>query len=282
MTHSKTFPPALRLLLNPLAAPAACWHHRGLLRRLVARELEARYRGSIFGILWSILNPIILLTVYTFVFTVVFKAKWGEAGMGSNHHFALLLFAGLLVYNLFAESVARAPGIMLSQVTYIKKVVFPLEILPIVPVFAACVTALISLALLLVAVIALDGDAYAIMALAPLTLLPALLLNLGVCWFLASVGVYFRDLQQLVGVFIMVLMFMSPVFYPISSLPEVMRPYLASNPIAISIEQLRGVVFMGTWHSPASFALLGLGCWLVAHLGYCWFSLTKRGFADVC
>ena len=264
----------------PQEMGASLWRHRSLLNALVHREVVGRYRGSVMGILWSFFNPVFMLAVYTFVFSVVFKARW-NAGSDSKTEFALVLFAGLIVFNLFSECVNRAPTLILSNVNYVKKVVFPLELLPVVVVGSALFHALISIGVWLIAYAVFFGVQHLSVFLIPLVMLPLLLMTLGVSWMLASLGVYLRDVSQFIGVTVTVLMFLSPIFYPISALPQEYRQLLLLNPLTPVIEQARDVLFWGR--------VPYVGLWL-AHLaasvltawaGFAWFQKTRKGFADV-
>lgn len=276
-------------MINPHANPStsltslvrSLWRHRDLILQMTRREVAGRYRGSVMGLAWSLFNPILMLVVYTFVFSVVFKARWGAAGDESQTSFAIVLFVGMIVYGLFSETANRAPGLILSNVNYVKKVVFPLEILSVVGVNAALFHAIISLAVLLVAILLINGSLVWTVILFPLILLPLLLAMLGVSWFLASLGVFVRDVGQTIGIFTTVLMFLSPVFYPISALPEKFQIWLMLNPLTFVIEQSRAVIIFG---SQPDWALLGIyaGAGLVvAWAGYWWFQKTRKGFADV-
>ena len=269
-----------RFSISPIELFASLWRNRSLAATLIKREVIGRYRGSVLGILWSLLNPIFMLTVYTFVFSVVFKARW-NAQSDSKTEFALVLFAGLIVFNLFAECFNRAPGLILTNVNYVKKVVFPLEILPWVALGSALFHALISLAVWLIAYCIFFGVPHLTVLLLPLVILPLLLFIQGVTWSLASLGVYLRDVSQFIGLFTTVLMFLSPIFYPASALPQQYRPLLLLNPLTPAIEQTRDVLFWGKTPDPALFAGCLLISALIAWLGFAWFQKTRKGFADV-
>jgi lipopolysaccharide transport system permease protein len=266
--------------ISPREMAASLWRHRGLARALMMREVVGRYRGSLLGTLWSFFNPILMLVVYTFVFSVVFKARW-NAQSDSKTEFALVLFAGLIVFNLFSECVGRAPTLILSNVNYVKKVVFPLEILPWVALGSALFHAVIGLAVWLLAYIALFHAPHVTVLLLPLIMLPLLLFVMGITWWLAAIGVYLRDISQFVGIIIPVTMFLSPVFYPATALPEQYRYLLLMNPLTPAIEQIRDVLFWG--HAPdwKAFALYLAATSLIAWLGFAWFQKTRKGFADV-
>jgi lipopolysaccharide transport system permease protein len=258
---------------------ASGWTHRALIRQMVRREVAGRYRGSFFGLLWSFFTPLLMLAVYTFVFSVVFKGRW-DGGSESRFEFALVLFAGLIVFNLFSECVSRAPGLILSNVNYVKKVIFPLEILPWVALGAALFHAVASLAVLMIflsVTMSLPWTA----VLLPVVLFPLLPLIMGLSWLLASLGVFVRDIGQFIGMLMTALLFLSPVFYPASALPESVRGWLYLNPLTFIIEQAREVAIWGHLPNWSGLALyLGLAM-LMAWAGLVWFQKTRKGFADV-
>lgn len=253
---------------------------RQLVLALVRREVAARYRGSLFGNLWALLIPLFMLAVYTFIFSVVFKARW-SGGSDSRSEFALVLFAGLMVFNLFAECFNRAPRLVLENVNYVKKVVFPLEILPWVALGSASVNLLISLAVWLLFYSVAIGIPHPTVLLLPLVLLPLLLLVVGLSWALAALGVFLRDLSQLVGVVSTVLMFLSPIFYPVDALPEHYRAWLNLNPLTPIIAQVRDVLYWGISPNWPQFALALVVGAVVALAGFALFQSTRKGFADV-
>ncbi len=265
---------------SPLEIAASVWRNRSLLAASINREILGRYRGSVMGILWSFFNPLFMLAVYTFVFSEVFKARW-NAGSDSKTEFALVLFAGLIIFNLFAECITRAPSLILNNANYVKKVVFPLEILPMVAVGAALFHTGISLGVWLAAYVVFFGLPHPTVLLAPVIIAPLLMLIMGLSWGLASLGVYLRDVSQFIGILTTVLMFLSPIFYPATALPEAYRHWLYLNPLTPMVELLRDVLF---WGKAPNLELLTL-CWvlsgLVAWLGFSWFQKTRKGFADV-
>jgi lipopolysaccharide transport system permease protein len=257
------------------------WQHRDLITQMARREVVGRYRGSIMGLAWSFFNPILMLVVYTFVFSVVFKAKWGTGGEQSQTGFAIVLFVGMIVYGLFAEMVNRAPGLILANVNYVKKVVFPLEILPVIGLGAALFHTLISLGVLLAAIMLINGSLVWTAVFFPLVILPLLVAILGVAWFLASLGVFVRDVGQTVGIFTTVLMFVSPVFYPVSALPEKFQIWLMLNPLTFVIEQSRAVMIFGKLPDWSGLGIYTIASLAVAWAGFWWFQKTRKGFADV-
>jgi lipopolysaccharide transport system permease protein len=265
---------------TPREIVASLWRNRTLVKASIKREVLGRYRGSVMGVLWSFLNPVFMLIVYTFVFSVVFQARW-STGSESKTEFALVLFAGLLVFNLFAECINRAPGLIVSNQNYVKKVVFPLEILPWVGLGAALFHGAVSLGVWLIAYLIFFGLPHATILYLPLIFLPFGLFIMGLSWALASLGVYLRDVGQFIGLLTTVLMFLSPIFYPASALPEAYRPLLYMNPLTPVIEQTRDILF---WGKAPDFAMLGIylvATSIIAWLGFAWFQKTRKGFADV-
>ena len=256
------------------------WRSRDLIAQMTRREVVGRYKGSMMGLLWSFMNPLFMLGVYSFVFSVAFKARW-STGDESQTQFAVVLFAGMIVHALFAEVLNRSPGAVLGNVNYVKKVVFPLEILVVVNLGAALFHALISLAVLLVAFALLNGFVHWTAIFAPMVLLPLMLLTLGFGWILASLGVFVRDIGQFIGVLTSALMFLSPVFYPLSALPENFQPWLQLNPLTFIIEQTRDVLLWGRPPDWRGLALYLFGAGIFAWIGFFWFQKTRRGFADV-
>ncbi len=265
---------------TPIEMVASLWRNRSLIHASAKREVLGRYRGSTLGLLWSFFNPLFMLTVYTFVFSEVFKARW-SAGSESKTEFALVLFAGLIVFNLFAECISRAPSLILSNPNYVKKVVFPLEILPFVGLLSALYHALISLVVWLAAYIVLFGVPHATVFLLPMVILPFALFIMGLSWALASLGVFLRDVSQFIGVVVTTLMFLSPIFYPASSLPESYHHLLYLNPLTPVIEMTRDVLFWGKVPDLTMLAIYWLGTAVMAWLGFAWFQKTRKGFADV-
>jgi lipopolysaccharide transport system permease protein len=247
---------------------------------LIKREVIGRYRGSVMGLFWSFFNPVLMLVVYTFVFSVVFKARWA-GGTDSRSEFALVLFAGLMVYNLFSECINRSPGLVLGNMNYVKKVVFPLEILPVVAIGSATFHLLISLFVWLIFYLLLFGIPQISVLLLPIVLMPFFLLILGFSWFLASLGVYLRDVSQIVGVLTTALMFLSPIFYPMTALPEEYHIFLQFNPLTFIIEQARDVMIWGRGMNWIAWVAYWVFAALVAWLGFAWFQKTRAGFANV-
>lgn len=257
--------------------PLTVLEHRHLLGQLVRRDVLLRYRGAYLGVLWVILNPLVMLAIYTFILSQVFATRW--AGQGGDLPLALGLFTGLIAFNLFAETVARAPMAVRSQPSYVKKIIFPVEVLPVVPLGAALVQAGCNL-VILAAALAWTGNLHAGLALYPLLLLPLLVLAIGLSWFFAAWGVFIKDLTQVVPVLMQMLFFLSPVLYTSSMLPESVRALAVYNPVGAVIEACRAAVT----GAPVPWAPWGLALAVgvvAAVAGRMMFDHARDEFADV-
>jgi len=231
------------------------------------------------GLMWSLFHPILMLAVYTFVFSVIFNARWG--GTGNRIEFAIMVFVGMIVHGFFAECVSRAPGLILGNPNFVKKVIFPLEVIPWTTLGVALFHAGISTLVLLAFSLLVRGELPWTAFLLPVVLLPLAFITLGSCWFLASLGVYIRDVGQIMGILTTVLLFLSPVFYPVTALPPEFAIVFHINPLTSPIEQARGVLILGhlpDWWSWTTSFVAGIA---VAWAGLWWFQKTRRGFADV-
>ena len=268
--------------LRPDHVPVMLWRHRALIRQLVVRAVAARYRGSVLGLLWSFILPLTMLAVWTFVFGVILKGQFEPDDPPTLSYFALTLFAGVVVYTLFVECVSAAPSVIVAHTNYVKRVVFPLEILPVVTLGSALVNLLCSLAMLLVGIGALEHRFPLHLLEFALVLVPLILLSLGLSWFLASVGVYLRDTAHVVTVVLQMLFYLTPIFYPLSRIPyESLRQAMRANPLTVIVENSRRTLMRG---QPPEWLWLGivtLAGLVALQLGYVWFMKTKRGFADV-
>ncbi|CAM2187814.1 Transport permease protein [Burkholderia latens] len=255
--------------------------HWQLIMQMTRREVVGRYKGSFLGMAWSFFNPILMLLVYTFVFSVVFKSRWSGTPETDHANFAVVLFTGLIVFNLFSECVGKAPSLVTANVNYVKKVVFPLQILPVVSLLAALFHMCISLLVLFIAMAALHVNFHITILAFPLLLAPLMLTILGISWVLASLGVFVRDVTQTISILISILMFLSPIFYPAASLPAQVQVFVLSNPLAFLIEESRQVLLFGAWPNWSELVLHFIGGTLCAVLGFHWFQKTRKGFADV-
>ena len=282
MTHaSTTINPHAAQPTSLVALAKSLWRNRQLIVQMTRREVVGRYKGSAMGLAWSFFNPVFMLVVYTFVFSVVFKARWGVGGEDSKTLFAVVLFAGMIVHGLLAEVLNRAPSLILSNVNYVKKVVFPIEILPVISMGAALFHSMISLCVLLIAFVIFNGYLHYTVIFIPLVLLPFVILTLGLAWMLAAIGVFLRDVGQLIGVVTTVMLFLAPVFYPVTAVPERLRPFIMANPLTFIIEQAREVLIWGHLPNWIGLGIYTVAATVVAWAGYALFQKTRKGFADV-
>ena len=254
---------------------------RGLIYHMVRREILSRYRASMLGLLWSIIQPLMMLGIYTFVFGHVMKARWPVAGGDVPGMFSLLLFCGLLFHTLLSECLMRAPQLVVSQVNFVKKVVFPLEVLPVVMLSSALFHFMIGFTLLLIVQLLILGSVMWTVVLIPIVLVPFIFICLGVGWFLTALGVYVRDISHLVGLFSTLLLFFSPILYPSQMLPEWVRPWMFLNPLAWPVEVARDLLLTGILPSLKGTILYWGEAFLIAAIGLCFFQKTRKGFADV-
>jgi lipopolysaccharide transport system permease protein len=259
---------------------SSVYRHRNLIIQMTKREIIGRYRGSMFGIAWSFFNPLIMLAVYTIVFSTVFQAKWG-VGSDSKTEFALVLFVGMIVHGVLAESMNNSPSLILRNVSYVKKVVFPLETLPWVVMGSTLFHAFISLVVWVLFYAVVNHSMQWTVVFLPLVLFPLIFFSLGVSWMLASLGVYIRDIGQMTGILTTILLFMSPIFYPASRLPEPYQTIIYINPLTFVIEQARDVLMWGNMPNFTGMVIAYLISLLVAWIGFAWFQKTRQGFADV-
>jgi lipopolysaccharide transport system permease protein len=274
---------AASIFCEPLAAIRKWLTYRELIFQLTSREISHRYQGTYLGVIWSFITPLLMLLIYTFVFSIIFQARWGDHihTAQSMPQFALTLYAGLIPFVVFSESVNRASTVILGVPNYVKKIVFPLEILPMVVVGGILVHSLISIGILIVLAYVFTGACSYTLFLLPLVYIPLVFLCLGLSWFLASLGVYARDIRNGVEIIVQMLMFLSPVFYPANMVPEKLRAVLGINPLTSILDNFRRVLL---WNEYPNWTLWGI--WtvvtlLLALLGYLWFMKTKDGFTDI-
>ncbi|MER2515395.1 MAG: ABC transporter permease [Candidatus Accumulibacter phosphatis] len=262
-------------LINSLLA------HRYLVGQLVRREVLLKYRGSILGIGWSFLYPLLLLFAFTLVFGGIFGGRWSGGGGGkSGFEMALFIYCGLVLYAPFSEVVTNAPKLLLANQNFVKKVVFPTEILPLVALVAASVHGVAHIVLLVLGAL-LAGHHHSTALLIPLVLVPAWLMTLGIAWFLTAAGAYVRDVAHGIPILVQLLMFMLPVFYPSNAAPGILQAINRINPLAVAMEDMRRTLLTGespvwiTW-----FGMLGIGITCLL-LGYTFFARCREEFADV-
>ena len=264
---------------NVLSGVRSVVANRGLLGSLTRRDIELRYRGTVLGILWAVVYPLTMLAIYTFLFGIVFKARW--PGLDQLPDFVLMLYCGLLTFNLVSETLTRAPSAVLSQPNYVKKVVFPLELLPLSQLGAALFNASVGFALLILFVL-VDKHSIAASGVAlPVIIAPLAVMLAGLSWSLAALGVFFRDISQIIGVLMTMAMVVSPVFYPVSSAPARMQSLIYLNPLTYPIEALRQALVLGEWPEPGTWLLYSIVACGAAVGGLWLFQRTRSAFADV-
>ncbi len=267
---------------NPIRIVQNIYKNRYLISQMVKRDIGQRYRGSYLGVLWSIINPLLMLMIYTFVFSVVFKARWqSPSSNGGIGEYAITLFAGLIPFNLFSEVMNRAPVIVLNYPNYVKKVVFPLEVLVVVIVGTATITSFISLGILIVVNLILSQSISPTIVFLPLIFLPLQFLSLGLGWFLASLGVYIRDIGQGIAIVMQLLLFGTPVLYPATSIPAQYSILIKINPLAMIVTDFRNLLLWGQLFPIKEWIFWLLLSILLSIAGYVWFMGTKKGFPDV-
>ena len=257
--------------------------HWRLIVSLTRRDLAERFQGSLLGPLWYFITPAILILTYTLVFGIVFKVRmpFARAGQSSNIDFGLFLFSGLLIFTVFSDVVSRSTSLVVSKPNFVKKVVFPLEVLSVVTVLSALAGGLLSFALLLIAALVLTGGLAATSVLYPIALLLMVPMLVGLSWFLAALGTYVRDVAQIIGLLLTVVLFLSPVFTPLSAFPEAVRAYLLLNPVSIPIELGHLTFFLHETPPIGAAAAYLASALLVMSLGWAFFQKTRTGFADV-
>ena len=269
-------------LFNIVRIPAIILENRGLLWQFSARNVQSRYRGSFLGLVWMFAQPLMMLAVYTFVFSIVFKAKWGVGTVDDGKSaFAVVMFCGMAIYNFFSEAVNLCCTCVLYNANLVKKVIFPLEILPVSQVLATFVVGMAWFLLLFVGAWQILGFIGWTMLLLPVVLVPLILFTLGVSFFVAALGVFVRDTQYVMGVILQILFFATPIFYPISAVPENLRWILECNPLTIFIEQARNVFLYGVMPDWKFLGIATLVSCVVLQMGSFFFVRTKKGFADV-
>ncbi|HQU08081.1 MAG TPA: ABC transporter permease [Candidatus Paceibacterota bacterium] len=255
------------------------WRHRSLFVELTKREFSGKYRGSFGGIVWSFAQPLFLLTVYTIAFGVILKARWGFSG--STREYALMLFAGLIVFNAFSEVLTKSTTLITANPNFVKKVVFPLELLPVITVTTALIHALIGVGVWLAGYILLMGVPKATIFVFPLVLICFVPVLLGLGWLLSSVGVVVKDVSQLTGMLNHTLLFLTPIFYSIEAAPQLIQNLLMLNPLTFIVEQFRLVLFYGQMP-----ALKGLAVYFALSSAFAWaayvlFKRLRPSFADM-
>lgn len=258
------------------------YRNKKLMLSLIKREIALKYKGSIGGSAWAVLMPLFMLSIYTFVFSNIFKAKWGTHGYDApKSEFALILFIGVIAYNFLSECITRSPTIISSNPNYVKKVVFPLNVLPAVYVMSALFNALITLVVWIICYFLIIGVPKITLLAFPLAMLPLVIFSLGLSYLLASLGTYIKDINQLTGLIATALMFLSPIFYPVSSVPVSFQLVMKLNPLTPAVESLRDVMYWGKMLDFESLSVNTFVSIVFLILSFAFFTKTKKGFADV-
>lgn len=254
--------------------------NKDLFKQLISRDVESKYRGSYLGILWNFLTPLLMLAVYTFVFGVVFKAKWEYQITNNKAEFALTLFSGIIMYNFFSEALNRAPSLILSNVNYVKKVIFPIELLSISNIGSLLVQMGFNLIIIILGkVIFLHSFSWKIIIF-PLILIPLIFLTLGMSWLFSAVGVFIRDMQQTASIIVLVLGYMTPVFYPITLVPEKIRWIMRLNPLTFIVDSGRKILIYNILPDVHQYLLILFISYLIMMLGLKFFRKVKSDFSD--
>jgi lipopolysaccharide transport system permease protein len=267
--------------ISPVGLVKDTWQKRRLIYNLSKREVVGRYRGSFVGIFWSFLTPILLLSVFTFVFGEIFQARWGERAQSGSLDFAVALFAGLLIFNFFSECMARAPNLIIGNANYVKKVVFPLEVLTVVTMLAALFHLAAGYIILLILMTFSSWEFSWPMLFVPIIFTPFAVMVLGLTWGLSSLGVYLRDIGQLIAPILTATMFLSPIFYPLSGVSEKVMWIYQLNPLTFVIEQIRAVMLQGVQPNWLGLGYYSVASLVVGYAGFVVFQKTRKGFADV-
>lgn len=268
-------------VVNILLLPRLICEKNALILQLLQRNIASRYKGSVLGGVWCFIHPLLLLCVYTFVFSVVFKARWGVTIGNSQGAFAVIMFCGMTLFSIFSECVSANCSIILNNPNYVQKVIFPLEVLPLAQVLTSFVLGIVWIILLFLGVIFILGTISWTMFLLFPILFILFLFTLGISYLVASLGVYIRDTSYVIQVLLQILFFMTPIFYPVEAVPEKFRVVLQINPLTILIEEARKVFLWGQYPDWSFLGIAFLVSLLVLQLGFVFFSKTKKGFADV-
>lgn len=254
--------------------------HRSLTFELTQREVLGRYRGASFGLLWSLISPFLMLLVYTLAFGYLMKGRW-PGSTGSTADFALILFAGLTVHGFFAECFTRAPQLIIANTGYVKRVVFPLDILVWSMTFSGLFHLIMNMVVLLIMFFCIKGSIYPTALLLPVVLLPLVIFTAGVGWIVSALGVYLRDIGQIAGVVATAMLFLSSAIIPVETVPESYRIIFELNPLTFIINQVREVVIWGRYPDWTGLGFYTLIACTVAICGHRFFKKLRMGFADV-
>ncbi len=269
------------LLSTPADIARSLVAHRTILRQLVRRDILSRYRKSALGMVWALLTPLLTFAVYAYVFSAILKVRFPSRIPDVEYNYGIILFSGLILHFFITEVLVRSPNLVIENANFVKKVVFPLEVLSVVAAGSALVMLGFNFVVLVLAVLVFEGSLPLSAVLVPVVWVPLVLIVLGLSWILASLGVFLRDVGHLIGIVSTILLFASPILFPVDSLPETLRMLIWLNPLSVPVEATRDLVLWGTQPDLQALAIYGLCAVIIAWLGAYWFQRTKRGFADV-
>ena len=255
--------------------------NRRLIWQMILRDISSRYKGTFFGLFWAIVTPIFMLAIYSFVFTKIFNGRWDLPDASGQFDFAIILFLGLILYNLMAEVITVSPKLILNNKNFVKKVVFPLEVLPAISIGTAVFHAMLSVVILLIFQLFARQYIPFTFWFFPLMVVPFLFLTMGISLILAALGVFIRDLNQIIRPLMTALLFLAPIVYPTSLLPEQVQPLILLNPLSFIVEQARDVVIIGKLPNVMGWVYYTLVSLFVFILGSFIFNRSKKAFADV-
>ena len=267
--------------LDPRPMVGVLWRQRALIHHLFVHDIEQKYKGSFGGLVWSFANPLAMLVSYTILFGIFFRLRWPERPDGGMAYFSMAVLAGIVGFNIFADTLSVGSRSIIGAPQFVKKVVFPIEILPVVELLVVAFHSLITMGVLAIGSLIFLGGLPVSALLAPVCLLPLVLLTLGLTWFAASLQVYVRDTKHFIDLALKLLLHLTPVFYSIHLVPERFREVLMYSPLALSVQQFRDMFLLGLWPDPLPTLLSLLVATVLCLYGFAFFQLTKQGFADV-
>lgn len=283
VVYTPTSAPSLWSMISPTAIISNLYGHRQLILTLAKRDFHALHRGTFFGLLWTVLSPMLMLALFTVVFGHIFKGRFASnpGVVESPLDYAIALYVGITFFNCVSQTMGAAPTLLLSNQHYVKTLVFPLEVLPAANVLTLLFNLVINLGLCVVGVAAADGFVHpsAVVLIAHGT--AVILMSLGLCWFLSSTAVFIRDIPAVIPPLSLILMFASSVFFPIEAVPGSIRWVVRANPLALLIDQARGCLLYGIWPNPRDLAVILIASAVSAVVGHWVFMRTKSAFADV-
>lgn len=255
------------------------YYYLNLIWTFVLRDLQARYVGSTMGLFWSIINPIIMLLIYLYVFSFIFKVKFGQSGSLSD--FALYLFCGMLPWLAFQETIFRSTNSIVENASLIKKFMFPSKILTVYLSISSLVNELIGMVVLIIAIILITHEISYFILFLPVIIIFQLTFTMGLGWIFACINVFFRDTAHLIGVIMMVWMFLTPIFYPESMIPQKFHLIIKINPMAYLVRAYRDILLNDKFPHISDILIFMAISIIVFFGGYYLFSKTQHQFSDV-